>query len=215
MNLGEHARATSSIASCVADAAAAEFTSLRRLLGRWAFSMARSHMAGPLVRLIFARASFLLPVSRIVQTPHVVVFWHPRPSWQRHLLLVPKASIASYTEVNASNARLLRELLQLAPVAARLVEPPLEEYGLIMNGGALQDVRQLHFHLVSPMDPVDRRSVHMLFRPTSKEAPDAYIVSMFHAIMRVATEYGLERRGFSLITTSDDPGTFRLVAPHS
>jgi len=170
-------------------------------------------VAGPLVRVLFTRASIVLPVSWIVQTPRVVVFWHPRPSWQRHLLLVPKAPIASYAEVDAANAHFLRELLQVAPLAAQLVRPPLEDYGLIMNGGALQDVQQLHFHLVSPIDAVDVRSVHLTFRLASKEPSDADIVLMFRAIKHVAAELGLDRRGLSLISTSDDPSTFQLVGP--
>jgi hypothetical protein len=82
--------------------------------------------------------------------------------------LVPKAPIDSYAGVNAANAPVLCELLQIAPLAARLVSPPITKYGLIMNGGSLQDVQQLHFHLVSPMDPVDTRRVHLTFRPAPK-----------------------------------------------
>ena len=47
---------------------------------------------------------------------------------------LPKAPIASYLEVSAANAGLLRELLQLARLAAGLVEPPPSQAPRMTDG---------------------------------------------------------------------------------
>jgi diadenosine tetraphosphate (Ap4A) HIT family hydrolase len=116
---------------------------LRRVL----FRLSRTRPMGLLVRLAFGRLWWLLPVRRVAQTRGVLAFDHPAPSWQPHLLLVPKRSIRSVLAARPADAPLVGELLRLALVLAHRRGLHRQGFALLVNGGAYQDVPQLHFHL--------------------------------------------------------------------
>jgi diadenosine tetraphosphate (Ap4A) HIT family hydrolase len=63
--------------------------------------------------------------------------------------LVPKRAISGFADPSAIDIDLLTDL-QLV-VQSLVAELGLEQrgYRLIVNGGAYQDIAQLHFHLVS------------------------------------------------------------------
>jgi histidine triad (HIT) family protein len=124
------------------------------MLSQLLFRLARCRQVDRVVRFGFAHLSALLPVRRVCETDYVIAFHHPRPSWEHHILFVPKVPIPSLVEIRAEQVGVVRELVTLAlGVAAR--EPFASAanrsgYALLANGGAYQDVGQLHFHLVSP-----------------------------------------------------------------
>jgi histidine triad (HIT) family protein len=114
---------------------------LFRLARRWPF--------GQLARWGFAHMSFALPVQRLRETDTLLAFHHPHPSYAVHNLLVPKRPFASLLDVPPEAASMLVDWLGVAQSLVR--EFGLEEkgYRLIVNGGAFQEIPQLHFHLVS------------------------------------------------------------------
>lgn len=93
--------------------------------------------------------SFALPVRRLRETPSLLAFHHPHPSYAVHILLVPKRSIGSLSELQPTDSDFMTELF--ATVQSLIIEFGLEQkgYRLIANGGKCQDVPQLHFHLIS------------------------------------------------------------------
>jgi histidine triad (HIT) family protein len=66
-----------------------------------------------------------------------------------HILIVPKKGITRMTDISAHDGALLADIFQT--VASIVHEFALEEQGyrLVTNGGAYQEVQQLHFHLIS------------------------------------------------------------------
>ena len=66
-----------------------------------------------------------------------------------HILLVPKRAIPSLSDPRATDGDLVSDVLRV--VQSFVAELNLEQHGyrLIVNGGAYQDIPQLHFHLVS------------------------------------------------------------------
>jgi histidine triad (HIT) family protein len=93
--------------------------------------------------------SFALPVARVRETPTLIAFHHPRPSYAVHIVLVPKRAIASLAALTPADADFPGDLF--AAVQNLVAELRLEQtgYRLIANGGAYQEVAQLHFHLVA------------------------------------------------------------------
>jgi histidine triad (HIT) family protein len=89
-------------------------------------------------------------VRRVWETEQIIAFHHPSPSWPYHVLFVPKVGIPSFLAVRPEHVPLVGRLIQLAVATAS--ESPVEagSFALMVNGGAYQDVGQLHFHLVSP-----------------------------------------------------------------
>ena len=118
-------------------------------MSAWFLRLARSRWAGKWIGWVFAHMSFILPVDRLYESESLVAFRHPKPSYPVHILIVPKRAYASLMEVPAQDSAFLTDLM--GAVQNLVQELDLEEagYRLIANGGAFQEVGQLHFHLVS------------------------------------------------------------------
>lgn len=93
--------------------------------------------------------SSFIPVDRLYETDHVVAFHHPRSSYPIHVLIVPKRAIESLLAVDDSDAPFLLDVISAAQHVVKLLKLEESGYRLIVNGGRYQDVKQVHFHLVS------------------------------------------------------------------
>jgi histidine triad (HIT) family protein len=96
---------------------------------------------------IFARMSFLIPVSRLRDTPNLIAFHHPSPSYKFHVLIVPKREVVSLAQLDPADTAFLTDLY--STVQSLVNEFHLQAYRLIVNGGEYQDFPHLHFHLIS------------------------------------------------------------------
>ncbi len=121
-------------------------------------ALARSPLGRWLVQGVFHYMSFALPVERLRETPTLIAFYHPRPSYPVHILLVPKRPLTRLTDLDAGESAFMVDLF--GTVRSLVAELNLEPcgYRLIANGGAYQEVAHLHFHLVadrpdSPSNP--------------------------------------------------------------
>jgi len=101
----------------------------------------------PLIGWIFAHMSFVIPVKRLRETDTLMAFYHPKPSYPFHVLLLPKKAVPSLEEFDSTDTTFLTDLY--STVQGLVEEFQLPSYRLIVNGGAYQDFPQLHFHLVS------------------------------------------------------------------
>jgi histidine triad (HIT) family protein len=119
------------------------------LFGRVALLIARSAWAGRLVGVVFARMSFLLPVQRLRETQRLVAFYHPKPAHAVHVLIVPKRACASLMELSAADAEFFAELIETVQGLVRELSLEGQGYRLVVNGGAYQEIKQLHFHLIA------------------------------------------------------------------
>ena len=96
--------------------------------------------------------SWIVPVDRLEETELVVAFYPPRPSYPVHVLIVPKRAVRSLTALSPTDMPAVTDAIR---VAGRLVQRlGLEQQGyrFLINGGAYQDVQQMHFHLISGLD---------------------------------------------------------------
>ena len=89
---------------------------------------------------------FAIPVERLRETDSLMAFFHPRPDYPCHILLVPKKAIRSLADLDPADPF----LADLVSAAQSLVaEYHLPAYRLIVNGGEYQEFPHLHFHLIS------------------------------------------------------------------
>jgi histidine triad (HIT) family protein len=109
----------------------------------------------PLVGWIFAHMSFAIPVRRVRETKTLLAFYHPKPSYTFHVLLVPKKAVASLRELDAHDSAFLVDLY--STIQSLVDEFHLSAYRLVVNGGGYQDFPQLHFHLISEFVGTDSR----------------------------------------------------------
>ena len=110
---------------------------MRRLL--WLFT--------PLIGWVFAHLSFAIPVKRLRETETLLAFYHPKPAYPFHVLLVPKKAVASLKELDPTDTSFFTDLY--STVQSLVDDFQLSAYRLIVNGGEHQDFPQLHFHLIS------------------------------------------------------------------
>jgi histidine triad (HIT) family protein len=112
-------------------------------------SLARTSLGGLLIGWMFTYLSFAIPLKRLRESDTLVAFYHPHPSYPLHILLVPKRAITSLMDLSSSDANFLVDLYNT--VQSLVDELGLERtgYRLVVNGGDYQQIRHLHFHLVS------------------------------------------------------------------
>ncbi|GAB4422785.1 MAG: histidine triad nucleotide-binding protein [Anaerolineae bacterium] len=125
------------------------------MIARFLFSVARSRLGELIIGWSFARMSFLIPVDRLYETERVVAFRHPKPGHPTHILIVPKQKIRSLLALTELDAPILQEVVLAAQHLVAELGLEAGGFRLVVNGGAYQDVMQIHWHLIS-----DERSRH-------------------------------------------------------
>ena len=129
------------------------FARMRLARTRFARTRPAGSLTTGLIAWMLAHMSFLIPAQRLRETPTLLAFYHPQPSYPVHILIVPKRAIASLLEITPADQPFLVDLF--ACVRELVLELHLDQQGyrLIANGGSFQDIPQLHFHLISAASP--------------------------------------------------------------
>lgn len=96
-----------------------------------------------------------LPVRVVAESASVLAFEHTNPTWQTHIVVIPKQHVRQLIEVQ--DAALFGELFQLMVSIIKDRGFAQTNYKIITNGGSYQSTQHLHFHLVSgtPLDPTN------------------------------------------------------------
>jgi histidine triad (HIT) family protein len=91
-------------------------------------------------------AAFFIPVKRVYEMDSLLAFFHPKPDYLFHVIIIPKKAVRSFSDLEPGDSF----LVDLVTSAQGLVaENHLTAYRLIVNGGEYQEFPHLHFHLVS------------------------------------------------------------------
>lgn len=90
-----------------------------------------------------------IPSSKVYEDENVYAFRDIQPQAPVHVLVVPKAHIASADEVNGENAALVAKIFEAIPKIAK-AEGLTNGYRVITNCGedGCQSVKHLHFHVL-------------------------------------------------------------------
>lgn len=112
-----------------------------------AFKISRSELGTLLVGYVFENFSSVLPVDVVYETDKVIAFWHPKPYWEKHIVIVPKKRIESISALTSKDAEYLAAVYEA--VQHIVEDEKFEAYTVTVNGGTRQDVMQIHFHLWS------------------------------------------------------------------
>lgn len=87
-------------------------------------------------------------VEKVFETENVLAYYHTRPAYEVHIVVIPKRHIPSLIAITEDDNDLLLELLSIVKqVAAKVVS----EHGacrVISNIGDYQDSKHLHWHVV-------------------------------------------------------------------
>lgn len=111
------------------------------------FSLAKTPLGDLIAGLAFGKFSGLLPIKRVRETDKIVAFWHPKPFWEQHILIVPKKPIKRLTSLTEEDMVYVVEAFRVAKQVVEELGWEKDSYTLLVNGGNRQEVNQLHFHL--------------------------------------------------------------------
>jgi len=83
--------------------------------------------------------------KKIKETENVLAFFHTKPNYEFHVVIIPKEHIANLTDVQ--DIKIIQEIFEV--IKSIVKEKKLINYRIIMNNGKFQDSKHLHFHLIS------------------------------------------------------------------
>lgn len=125
---------------------------VRELIKAWGtaagYKLAKSKAGGRLLNLLLTHGDKLLPFPRLAETDRLLAVHHPDPAYPVHILILPKAPYPDLLHLPAADTPLLQDLVITVQQLVRDLHLDQSSYRLIVNGGASQEVKHLHFHLV-------------------------------------------------------------------
>lgn len=86
-------------------------------------------------------------VDKVLETDNVLAYWHTRPFWETHIVVIPKTHVGSLLSIT-DNALLL-ELLDVVKKVAATIVNDAGAARVLTNIGDYQDSKHLHFHVNS------------------------------------------------------------------
>ena len=72
--------------------------------------LVHTRLSRKLVGWIFTHMSFAIPVDLLRETETLLAFYHPKPTYPFHIVLVPKQAIPSLMEFDPSKSTFLSDL---------------------------------------------------------------------------------------------------------
>lgn len=95
-----------------------------------------------------------IAVRKIRETKDILAFYHTKPSWTIHIVIVPKQHIESLADL--PDAKIVGEIFEIIRSIIQDLGFMKTNYKIITNGGTFQDSHHLHFHLVSGKPNTER-----------------------------------------------------------
>lgn len=88
-----------------------------------------------------------LKIDKVKETEGLLAFRHTRPSYEHHIVIVPKKHVSNLLEVE--DMGIIAEVFTIARDIILDQGWDQTNFRIITNGGSFQDSKHLHFHLVS------------------------------------------------------------------
>ena len=88
-------------------------------------------------------------VQKILETENVLAFYHTRPFWETHIIVIPKRHIRSLLEMEKTDEEIFLELFEVIRQVASRVIAEKGAARVLTNVGKYQESKHLHFHINS------------------------------------------------------------------
>ena len=90
-----------------------------------------------------------IAVKKIFETENILAYYHTKPFWETHIVVIPKKHISSLLTLEKADEPLLLELLEVIRQVAGQVVQETGAARVLTNLGKYQDSKHLHFHINS------------------------------------------------------------------
>jgi len=82
------------------------------------------------------------------ESDSVLAYYHTRPHWPVHIIVIPKKHIPSLTEYdNDEDSKIILEIIKVVQNIAKKVEKEFGGARVQTNLGVYQESKHLHFHI--------------------------------------------------------------------
>lgn len=86
-----------------------------------------------------------IAVQKLHETDEVLAFYHTKPQYKVHVVVIPKDHIRQLIDVE--NYSVISKIFEV--IAETVRKLGLQSFRIITNSGSYQDSKHLHFHLIS------------------------------------------------------------------
>lgn len=185
------------------------------------FHIAKAPCMGKFVGIAFQNFCRAIPVKKIYNSKDVVAFYHPKPSYQNHIVIVPKRAITNLQQLTSEGFQEYFVKLWRTVKKIYAAHPEYQDsFVLVANGGRRQEVSQVHFHMFTNHDVVNADwEVHIEIPPVSRgQITNEYCKVIMQSIDLLDMEFNIVKKGYSLVyqydkqTSNFDIPTFHIIA---
>lgn len=88
-------------------------------------------------------------VEKILETENVLAYFHTRPFYETHIVVIPKKHISSLLTLEKENELIFLELFDVIKQVAEKVVAEKGAARVLTNLGKYQESKHLHFHVYS------------------------------------------------------------------
>jgi histidine triad (HIT) family protein len=88
-------------------------------------------------------------VEKILETKNALAFYHTKPFWETHIVVIPKRHIGSLLTLEKTDEEIFLELFEIIKKIAGRVVAEKGAARVLTNLGKYQESKHLHFHIYS------------------------------------------------------------------
>jgi histidine triad (HIT) family protein len=88
------------------------------------------------------------PIEKVFETENVLAYYHTRPFWPVHIVVIPKKHIESLITVEGEDENILTELFSVIKRMATHVTAGHGSCQVLTNVGEYQENKHLHVHVI-------------------------------------------------------------------
>lgn len=90
-----------------------------------------------------------LKVKVVVETENILSFYHTKPSFKEHIVVIPKKHIDSLLTLELLERELILEIVDVVKRVSKMLVEKTGKARVATNMGEYQDSKHLHFHVFS------------------------------------------------------------------
>lgn len=88
-------------------------------------------------------------IEKILETENVLAYFHTKPFWETHIVVIPKKHISSLLSLEKEDEMLFLELFTVIRQIASKIVVEKGAARILTNLGKYQESKHLHFHINS------------------------------------------------------------------
>ncbi len=183
--------------------------------------IAKVPFMGKAIGTIFRYFWWVIPVKKVYNSKDSIAFYHPKPSYKNHIVIVPKRAIANLQQLASEEFQEYFVMLLRTVKKIYAAYPEYQDsFVLVANGGRRQEVSQVHFHMFTDYDVVNAKWEFHRVIPAAEsgQITNEYCKDILQNIELLNKEFSIVKKGYSLVyqyekqTGSNNTPAFHIVA---